>query len=135
MPLKLQLKPDERLILGGAVITNGPRSAEFIIENKTTILRQGDIMSPDEADSPCRKIYFMIQMMYVDEPNLLRHHKGYWELVREVVQAAPGLLGLIDRISGRILAADYYQALKLAKTLIEREQELIAHAKESDRGV
>jgi len=127
MPLKITLKPNERMIVGGAVITNGNTRCDLLIENKVFILRQKDIMSEKDADSPCRKIYFTIQLMYIDEENLIEHHNTFWKLVQDIVKAAPSMLALIDQISEHILNNKYYQALKLAKKLIEYEQEIIAH--------
>jgi len=125
MPLKITLKPHERMIVGGAVITNGNTRCDLLIENKVSILRQKDIMSEKDADSPCRKIYFTIQLMYMDEENLIEHHNTYWKLVQNIVKAAPSMLALIDQISEHILNNKYYQALKLARKLIDYEQEVI----------
>jgi len=125
MPLKITLKPNERIIVGGAVITNGNTRCDLLIENKVSILRQKDIMSEKDADSPCRKIYFTIQLMYIDEGNLIEHHNTYWKLVQDIVKAAPSMLALIDQISDHILNNKYYQALKLARKLIDYEQEVI----------
>ena len=125
MPLKITLKPQERMIVGGAVITNGNTRCDLLIENKVSILRQKDIMSEKDADSPCRKIYFTIQLMYIDEENLIEHHNTYWKLVQDIVKAAPSMLALIDQISEHILNNKYYQALKLARKLIDYEQEVI----------
>ena len=127
MPLKITLKPNERMIVGGAVITNGNTRCDLLIENKVSILRQKDIMSEKDADSPCRKIYFTIQLMYIDEENLIEHHNTYWKLVQDIVKAAPSMLALIDQISEHILNNEYYQALKLARKLIDYEQEIIDH--------
>ena len=127
MPLKITLKPHERMIVGGAVITNGNTRCDLLIENRVSILRQKDIMSEKDADSPCRKIYFTIQLMYVDEENLIEHHNTYWKLVQDIVKAAPSMLALIDQISEYILNNKYYQALKLARKLIDYEQEIIDH--------
>ena len=126
MALKITLKPGERMILGGAVVTNGSSgSCDLIVENKVPILRQKDILTEDRADSPCRSIYLAVQLMYIDEPNLSTYHKLYWDLVREVIKAAPSTVGLIDAISEHILGRRYYQALKLTKRLIDYEQEVI----------
>jgi flagellar protein FlbT len=125
MPLKITLKPHERMIVGGAVITNGNTRCDLLIENKVSILRQKDIMSEKDADSPCRKIYFTIQLMYIDEENLIEYHNTYWKLVQDIVRAAPSMLALIDQISEHILNNKYYQALKLARKLIDYEQEVI----------
>ena len=125
MPLKITLKPNERMIVGGAVISNGNTRCDLLIENKVPILRQKDIMREKDANSPCRKIYFTIQLMYIDEENLTEHHNTYWRLVQDIVKAAPSMLALIDQISEYILNNKYYQALRLARKLIDYEQEII----------
>jgi flagellar protein FlbT len=126
MALKITLKSGERMIIGGAVVTNGnATSCDLVIENKTPILRQKDILTEEKADSPCRRIYYAIQLMYIDEENLAAYHKVYWDFVRDVVQAAPSMVAWIDSINEHILHRRYYQALKLTKRLIEYEQEAI----------
>jgi flagellar protein FlbT len=125
MPLKISLKPQERLIIGGAVVRNGDTRCELIIENSVPILRQKDILSEHNSNTPCRRIYFIIQLMYIDEKNLVTYHNTYWNLVRDVLHAAPSTLPLIDQISECILNNRYYHALKLARRLIDYEQEVI----------
>jgi len=125
MALKITLKPKERIVLGGAVIQNGPFKAEFTIENTIPILRQKYILSPDDANTPAKRIYFAVQLMYVDEAHLAEHHKLYWQFVREFVSAVPSSLGLIDQISELILQGQYYDALKAARKLIQLEQEVL----------
>ena len=76
MALRISLKPHEKMILGGAVITNGNSfRCNLIIENKVPILREKDILSESEATSLCRQLYFVIQLMYIDEENLDAHQK------------------------------------------------------------
>ena len=103
MALKIMLKPFERVILGGAVVVNGATKAEFLVENKVPILRQKSILAPQDANTPAKRIYFVIQLMYVDEAHLGDHHKVYWELVRDFVNAAPSTLGLVDQLNECIL--------------------------------
>ena len=127
MALKITLKSGERMILGGAAVTNGSAgSCDLIIENKAPILRQKDIMTEAGADSPCKRLYLSIQLMYIDETNLPRYYKVYWDLVRDLTQAAPSMVGLIDAISEQIFQRNYYQALRLTKRLIAYEEEVIA---------
>jgi flagellar protein FlbT len=125
MALKITLKPQEKLIISGAVITNGAGRSDFVVENSVPILRQKDIMSLKDADSPCKKIYFAIQLMYVDGKNMAEHHRAYWELVQDVAAAAPSQKPLLQEISENILQDRHYQALKLTKKLIAYEQEVI----------
>lgn len=135
MALKITLKPHERLIIGGAVIANGSSKAELVVENNVPILREKNILNLQEADSPCRKIYFTIQLMYVDENELPEQHRIYWELVKDVVEAAPSQKGLIADISDLVLNRKYYQALKLTKKLIEYEQKAIEHVRKANRSL
>lgn len=134
MALKITLKANERLIVGGAVLTNGGSKTDLIVENSVPILRGKEILSEEDALTPCRRIYFAIQLMYVDEEKLEEHHRVYWKLVKDVVGAAPSLLDLIDQISDNILNSRYYQALKLAKKLIEYEEEVIDNVRNSAGG-
>jgi len=131
MALKINLKPHERLIIGGAVIQNGGSRCDLLVENNVPILRDKDILREQDADTPCKRIYFTVQLMYVDEKNLVVHHSSYWKLVRDVVNAAPSTLGMIDQISENILSSRYYQALKLTQKLIEYEQEVMNNARKS----
>ena len=115
------------MILGGAVIANGNSTGcHLIIENKVPILREKDILSENDADSPCRRLYFIVQLMYIDEENLILHQKNYWKLVKELVKAVPSTVGIIDHISEEIVSGRYYQALKLSQQLIDYEQEVIS---------
>jgi flagellar protein FlbT len=69
--------------------------------------------------------------MYIDENNLATYHKIYWDLVKDLVRAAPSTLALIDSINEHILQRRYYPALKLTKKLIEYEQEAVQSVSES----
>jgi flagellar protein FlbT len=128
MALKITLKPKERMILGGAVVANANnRSCVLVVENDVTVLRQKDIMSEEDAQSPCRRIYFTIQLMYIDKANLTSYHANYWKLVQDLLKAAAGMTAFIDQISEQILNGRHYRALKLAGKLIEKEREIIRH--------
>lgn len=129
MSLKLRLKPEEKVLVGKAVIKNGPRTSEFVVENNVPILRQKDILIEEEANSPSRRVYFVIQLMYIDTEKLVEYHGTYWELVTDILAAAPSTKPYIERISEQILACDYYQALKLTRKLMNYEEELLAHVK------
>jgi flagellar biosynthesis repressor protein FlbT len=131
MSLKITLKPYEKFIIGGAVIINGEAKSTFVVENDVPILRQKDIMTLASADTPCKKIYFAIQLMYVDEKNLKGHLETFWELVKDVAEAAPSKKPLLQEISEHILNNRHYQALKLTKELIEYEEEVVNRVRSS----
>ena len=127
MPLVLTLKPGERVIVAGAVIKNGSSVAHLQIENQVTLLREKDILTEAEATSPCKKIYLVIQLMYIAEGLTAELAQVYWDLVRDVLAAAPSTKDLISEISAYIVGSEFYPALKVAKKLILYEEELIRH--------
>ena len=136
MALKITLKPGEKFILGGAVITNGDAKSTVVLENDVPILRGKDIMTLALANTPCKRVYFTIQLMYVDDKNHLpEHHRTFWELVKDVVQAAPSRKPLLQEISNEILNNRYYQALKLTKKLIAYEQEVVDLVRSANPGL
>ncbi len=125
MALRITLKPKERMIIGGAVITNGDSRSQFTIENRVPVLREPDIMSEEKADSPARLIYFVIQLMYIDSEHQSVYYDSYWRVAQELVKAAPSTVAFIDPISEYILSDRYYLALKMAKKLMAYEEEAL----------
>lgn len=128
MPLKLDLRPHEKIFIGGAVLVNGDSRCQLAVLNDVPVLREKDILKEDDADSACKRIYFAIQMMYMDAHNMARYHQYYWEQVRAVIAVAPSTVDLIGKISEYVLGWQYYQALKVARELIRYEQELVSNA-------
>ena len=130
MALKVELKPGERFILGESVITNGNHRSQIFIEGSAPVLREKDIMTPESADTPCKKVYLAIQLMYLSpDPEPLV--KQYYDLAKEVQEAAPSTEPYIERINNRILTGALYKAMKEAKALIAYEGELFDHAQRS----
>jgi flagellar protein FlbT len=128
MPLKVELKPGERIIIGDCVITNGEQRTRLLIEGETAVLREKDIMTRDRADSPAKRIYLAVQLMYTSK-DPRQHHDVYFALVRELVEAAPSAWTYIEGINNHILIGEMYMALKDAKKLMIYEQELLSNAK------
>jgi flagellar biosynthesis repressor protein FlbT len=129
MPLKVELKPNERIILGGCVITNMDQRARLLIEGeRVPILREKDIMTPETADTPAKLIYLAVQLMYLS-PEPQDHHPTYFNIVREMMNAAPSCWPIIESINNNILNSDLYKALKDARRLIAHEHELLEIAK------
>ena len=129
MPLKLTLKPDEKVLIGTAVLTNVGPKAEIIIQNTVPVLREKDIISEENADTLVKKIYFVILNMYVDSKNEQKFHDIYFKLVKELFNAYPDqvILALVMEVSQKILQGNHYQALKSCKKLLKFEAELLAN--------
>jgi len=130
MALKVELKPNERILIGDSVITNCNQRSWLVIEGASPILREKDVLTPARADTPAKRIYLCVQLMYTShDPR--NHHEDYFSLVRQIVQAAPSTWPFIEGINNQILTGNLYKALKEAKKLIVYEEELLQHAKRS----
>ena len=126
MALIIDLKPEERIIVGTALITNDKTRTRLHIEGDSPILREKDIMREEDANSPCKRVYFAVQLMYLSAtPQEM--HKQYFALIRDVQNAAPTTSLFFMNINDFILKGQYYKAMKEARNLIEHEKELLEH--------
>jgi flagellar protein FlbT len=127
MALKVELKPGERIIIGECVITNDDQRTRLVIEGEMPILREKDIIAASQADTPAKRLYLAVQLMYMArDPRA--HHEIYFSLMRDILQAAPSTWPYFEAVNNLILTGNLYKALKETKKLIAYEQELIANA-------
>jgi flagellar protein FlbT len=128
MALKVELKPGEKIIIGDCVVTNHDQRTRLVIDGQAPILREKDILTPQRADTPAKRIYLAIQLMYTSkEPRA--YHEHYFSLLRDITNAAPSVWPFVEAINNHILTGEMYKALKDAKKLIGYEQELLDNAK------
>ena len=129
MPLKLSLKPGEKFVLNGAVVQNGDRRGVLILQNKASVLREKDIMQAEDADTPARRIYFPVMMMYLDESGAAKFYDEFVRRLNEFMGAIrnPDVLADCVAISKHAMAREWYKGLMLARKLIEYEDEKLSH--------
>jgi flagellar biosynthesis repressor protein FlbT len=128
MSLKVELKPGEKIIIGDCVVTNHDQRTRLMIDGHAPILREKDILTPQRADTPAKRIYLAIQLMYTSK-DPRDYHEAYFSLLRDITAAAPSVWPHIEIINNHILTGEMYKALKQAKKLIAYEQELLDDAK------
>ena len=126
MGLKVELKSGERIIIGNSLVTNGDQRTRLMIEGDVPVLREKDILTTETADTPCKKIYLAIQLMYLSD-NPQRFHDVYFQLMKDVILAAPSTWNYLDRINNQILTNSFYKALKEAQQLLRHEQEILSN--------
>lgn len=124
MPLKLSLKPGEKFVLNGAVLTNGDRRVSLVIENKASILRDRDIMQADDANTPVKRIYFPVMMLYLDPEQTEKYYDEFVARMSEFMSAISDREALAScvAISRDVLQGQYYKALIKCRQLFDFEQ-------------
>jgi len=129
MALKLSLKPGEKFVVNGAVIVNGDRRASLVIQNKVSILRERDVMTPELAVTPLRRVYFAVMMMYLDPQDEAGYHAEFMQLISEFMSAIRNpaalmeCLGIVEDVQARRL----YKALMSCRKLFAFEDERLGH--------
>lgn len=125
MTLKVELKPGERIIIGESMITNDDQRTRLYIEGNAPILREKDILTVDSADTPAKRIYLAVQLMYLSR-QVTKFQDNYFSLIHDIMEAAPSTIPFVTRISNHIIADQLYKALKEARGLIEHERKIFA---------
>jgi flagellar protein FlbT len=125
MPLKLSLKPGEKFVLNGAVVQNGDRRGTLILQNKASVLREKDILQEVDANTPGRRVYFPIMMMYLDESGADKYYDEFARRMNEFMSVVrnPQILTECVGISKHVLSREFYKALMSCRKLIEYEDE------------
>ena len=126
MALIIDLKPGEKILIGTAVITNDNQRTRLHISGDAAILREKDVMKEEDANSPSKKIYFLVQCMYL-APDPKVYFDKYFGLIREMQVAAPTTSLFFMKINDMILEGSYYKAMKEARELMKHEEELIGN--------
>jgi len=127
MALIIDLKPQEKFIVGDSLITNDKQKARLHIEGNAPILREKDILLEKDADTPCKRVYLALELMYLAKEPTKEMNKLYFDLVAQVQDAAPSTKKFFNEINILILDNKFYKALREAKKLVDYEKELISN--------
>ncbi len=134
MPLKLSLKPQEKFVVNGAVLQNGDRRCVMLLQNKASVLREKDIMQPDDVKTPAKHIYFPVMMMYLDGGT--PGGEQYEEFVLRITEFMNAItnadvLKECVSLSRDVMGGDYYKALGRCRKLIAYEEEVLGNVNSS----
>lgn len=124
MPLKLSLKPGERVIVNGAVLQNGERRGSLILQSRARILREKDFMQRSEAITPAKQSYYAVMMLYLygEEDDI--HAKMLSDNLEKTVAFLDDdeAKDLVATISEMVMTDSHYKALSQCRKLMEKEE-------------
>lgn len=132
--LVLKLGPKERVLVNGAVIENGDRRTRLSIKTpNANILRLRDAIHPEEVNTPVRRVCYIAQLVLSGDslpddvrPQLLRGIEQLSQVLTDHDSRAQLTLA-----TEAVLGADHYQALKALRSLLPREERLLAGTRPS----
>jgi len=117
LPLKFTLKPGEKVIVNGAVIGRGEEPGSFYLFNKVKFLRGREVMKEEQADTLEKKLYLIIQLIYLFPENAAENRTIFEQILGEVLAERPGEREKIEDVARLVQSEDYYRALKLTAKL------------------
>jgi len=116
MSLKFRIPAGEKIVVNGAVLTNtSSKAMHFSLENDASIMRERDILLPEDAKTPLENVYLFVQLMYIEPEN----HDGHYKSFQDSAQVAflstlnNEERNLVFEVVGLIGEKSYYSALKL----------------------
>lgn len=123
MPLKLTLGPNERVIVNGCAIHNTGRTHALRIEGRADVIRGKDVLSPEEANAPVSRVYFMVQTALTCPPSreevLPRIRSGLSDLA--LVFGGGNLQHVVEAAS-LVQQNEFYKALARLRPLLRQER-------------
>jgi flagellar biosynthesis repressor protein FlbT len=134
MPLKLSLKPNEKIVLNGAVIQNGDRRTTLLLQNKASVLREKDIMQIEDATTPVRRIYLPIMLMYLQGSESAEQYNEFALRMTEFMSVVrlPSILEECVGMSREVMSGEYYKALSRCRKLMDYEADRLGKEGEAD---
>lgn len=131
--LVLKLGPGERVLINGAVIENGERRSRLsIVSPNANILRLRDAIRPDQANTPVRRVCYIAQLILSGDAPTDTGGKQLQQGIAQLMQVlddAESMTFLHDALR-HIEDGDFYRAMKSLRSLLPREERLLALARQ-----
>lgn len=129
MPLHLTVKPGDKIIINGGVISNtSPRTMKIMIHNKVQLMLEKEVILPEAANTPLLRIYFALQCMYLDEDNVEKYREIFDDLAMQLIQATktPELLDAVEAARASVYSGRLYQGLRALRAALPTEAALLS---------
>lgn len=127
--LILKLSPKERVLINGAVIENGDRRSRLtIMTPNANILRLRDAIHPEDAKTPVRRVCYAVQLVLSGDVDPAEAHRNLLRNIEELSQVFidSDSRAHLDQASHALVEKDHYRCLKALRTLLPREERLLA---------
>ncbi len=120
--LKICLKTGEKIYINGAVL-EASHKMSFNILNNATFLLESHIIQAEQANTPFRQLYFIIQTMLIQPDNkesILNIFHDHCDELKKHLENDELINGL-ERIVGQMNRDRAFEALKSVRNLFEVE--------------
>ena len=127
--LVLKLRPKERVLINGAVIENGDRRSRFsVLTSDAKILRLRDALHPDEVTTPVRRVCYAAQLILTGDSKAEDTQLKLLHRIEELSQILKDgdSRAQLSNATSALIDGNHYRCLKSLRSLLSREQRLLA---------
>lgn len=128
--LKLKLRPDEQVLINGAVIQNGPYAVELTVKTPDTyILRLRDALHPDEVTTPVKRVCYVAQLAVagaVDAAQALADFMKGVDALKEVFHDE-GAQRMLCEAEAFAQGKNFYKAMQTMRRMIKYEEAVLMY--------
>lgn len=127
--LKLHLKANERIFINGAVL-RVDRKVAIELLNDVVFLLEGHVMQQEEATTPLRQLYFVVQSMLIDPQAEALAKQIYEQQYNGLIAAFRNqdVLEGLALVKQNIDRGKVFDALKRIRSLFPIEDEVMGQA-------
>ena len=122
MPLKLEMKMGDRIIINGAVVEVASPHAKVIVLNQAALLRGKEILSEEQAITPATRVYFALQSAYLFPDFADDYLQQFEEYINQYQVACPSATEIVETIKAEVAKGELYRGLKKAQELVGHQQ-------------
>ena len=129
--LMLSLKANEKFLINGTLLQNGPRKSQIRIEeDDTRVLRLSDALHPDDVNTPVKRAYYLAQLILSGD---MEEEKAAGELLSHLYRLQTIFTDergahLIGKATRAAETGRYYSSLCQLKHLLSHEAQILMRA-------
>lgn len=125
MPLLIDIKPGDRVIINGAVIENAGGNTKLFVHNQAAILRGKEVLSEADCGTPAARAYFALQCAYIFPDKHDQYLPQFDKLLGDYLAACPSAAPIGEEIRKDVKEDKLYRALKSSQKLIQHEGDIL----------
>lgn len=125
--LRLDIKPGCKFIINQAYVTISEDGKSLEVDRDAAVLTDDHILTEEKAVTPAARIYFYLQMMYLDPENVDKLYVPFMDRMIDLLQATTlqpvkTSLMLIFRC---VQAREFFAAMDACRELVIFEKEVM----------
>lgn len=125
--MHISLRAGEKIYINGAVL-RADRKVSIELLNDATFLLEAHVMKVEDASTPLRQIYFIIQIMLMNPTDSLASREMFNNSIHRTIEVSDNaaLIAGLRAVKTLVDANRIFEALKAVRALFPVEAEILA---------